>query len=138
MRVAVLALALIALAACQEDAPTPAADPLALIGTGTEWTVTEIAGAAVPEGIRVTLLSPEPGMIAGSSGCNRYSGRIETRDGALHVGALAGTRMMCPPEQMQVEQAFHSTIGTVTGLQLADQALDFTDTTGKVVLRAAR
>ena len=138
MRVAVLALALIALAACQEDAPTPAADPLALIGTGTEWTITEIAGAQVPEGIRVTMLSPEPGMIAGSSGCNRYSGRIETRDGALHVGALAGTRMMCAPEQMQVEQAFHSTIGTVTALQLADQALDFTDAAGKVVLRAAR
>ena len=138
MRAVLLVLALTALAACKEDAPTPAADPLALIGTGTEWTITEIAGAAVPEGIRVTMLSPEPGMIAGSSGCNRYSGRIETRDGALHVGALAGTRMMCPPEQMLVEQAFHSTIGTVTGLQLADQALDFTDTTGKVVLRAAR
>lgn len=138
MRVAVLALALIALAACQEDAPTPAADPLALIGTGTEWTVTEIAGAPVPEGIRVTMLSPEPGMIAGSSGCNRYSGRIETREGALHVGALAGTRMMCPPEQMQVEQAFHSTIGTVTALRQAGPTLDFTDATGKVVLRATR
>lgn len=138
MRVALPALALIALAACQEDAPTPAADPLAPLGSAVNWRITEIAGAAVPEGIRVTMLSPEPGVIAGSSGCNRYSGRIETRDGALHVGALAGTRMMCPPEQMQVEQAFHSTIGTVTALRLAGPTLDFTDAAGKVVLRAAR
>lgn len=137
MRVAVLALALIALAACKEDATAPA-DPLALIGTGTEWTVTEIAGTAVPAAIKVTLLSPEPGMLAGTSGCNRYAGRIETREGALHVGALAGTRMMCPPDQMQVEQAFHSTIGTVTALRLTGPALDFTDATGKVVLRATR
>ena len=138
MRVAVLALALIALAACKEDAAQTPADPLALIGTGTEWTLTEIAGAAVPADVSVTILSPEPGMIAGSSGCNRYAGRIEIRDGALHVGALAGTRMMCPPAQMQVEQAFHSTIGTVTALRLTGPALDFTDAAGKVVLRASR
>lgn len=138
MRVAVLALALIALAACKEEAATAPADPLALIGTGTEWTVTEIAGTAVPAGVSVTILSPEPGMLAGSSGCNRYAGRVETREGALHVGALAGTRMMCPPEQMQVEQAFHSTIGTVAALRQAGPALEFTDAAGKVVLRATR
>ena len=66
MRVAVLALALIALAACKEEAATAPADPLALIGTGTEWTVTEIAGTAVPAGVSVTILSPEPGMLTGT------------------------------------------------------------------------
>ena len=65
MRAVLLVLALTALAACHEDAPTPVADPLALIGTGTDWRITEIAGAAVPEAVSVTMLSPEPGMIAG-------------------------------------------------------------------------
>ena len=135
MRVAAFLLALAVLAACKEDTP---ADPLGLIGSGVEWTVTEIAGVAVPASVKVTLLSPEPGMIAGSSGCNRYAGRVETRDGALHVGALAGTRMMCPPDQMQVEQAFHSIIGTATALRQTGPALEFTDAAGKVVLRATR
>lgn len=138
MRVAVLALALVALAACKEDAPKAPIDPLSLMGKDVEWAVSDIAGAPVPEGISVTLLSPETGMIAGSSGCNRYSGRVEVQEGFLHVGALAGTRMMCPPAQMQVEQAFHSTVGTVKNLRLAGKVLEFSDATGKVVLRASR
>ena len=138
MRVVLLVLALTALAACKEDAAKAPIDPLSLMGRAVEWAVTEVAGTPVPEGISVTLLSPEAGMIAGSSGCNRYSGRIEVQEGFLHVGALAGTRMMCPPAQMQVEQAFHSTIGTVKNLRLAGKVLEFSDATGKVVLRASR
>jgi len=135
---ALAACALLALAACKEEAARAPLDPLSLMGTEIEWTVQEIAGTPVPEGVTVTLLSPEPGMIAGSSGCNRYSGRVETREGFLHVGALAGTRMMCPPEQMQVEQSFHSVIGTAKNLRLAGKVLEFSDGTGKVILRASR
>jgi len=139
MRIAVLALAaLVALAACKEDKPKAPIDPLSLMGREVEWVVTEVAGTPVPEGVSVTMLSPETGMIAGSSGCNRYSGRVEMQGGFLQVGALAGTRMMCPPPQMQVEQAFHSTIGTVKNLRLAGKVLEFSDATGKVVLRASR
>ena len=138
MRAPLLVLALFALAACKEEVAQAPTDPLALMGREVAWSVTELAGSPVPEGVSVTLLSPETGMIAGGSGCNRYSGRVGVQDGVLHVGALAGTRMMCPPAHMQVEQAFHSTIGTVKHLRLAGQGLEFTDASGKVVLRATR
>ncbi len=129
-----VALALLALAACREEAP---ADPLAALPVGGEWRVTELAGAPVPAGVPVTLGRPEAGLIAGSSGCNRYNARIEPREGKLHVGALAGTRMMCPPEVMAVEQAFHSTFTRIDGARMAGEVLELTR--GEtVVLRAQR
>ncbi len=137
-RFPVLALAVLALSACKPEAPAPVQDPLSLLGAGGEWRITEIAGTAVPADVTVTLSLPEAGRIAGSSGCNRYTGQIESRDGALQVGALAGTRMMCGTAQMQVEGAFLAAIGTAKGATLAGATLEITDAAGKAVLRARR
>lgn len=136
MRLALLVPLCLGLAGCKAE--PPAADPLALLGANSEWRVSEIAGAPVAPGVTVTLATPEPGLIAGSSGCNRYSGRVSLRDGQLHVGALAGTRMMCPPAQMQAEQGFHSTIGRVRSARLVAETLELTDEAGTVLIRAAR
>jgi len=130
------ALACLALAGCKDDAP--ATDPLALFGEKVEWKVTEIGGTPVPETVTVTMSVPEEGMLAGSSGCNRYSGKVEAREGRLHIGELAGTRMMCSEPQMQAEQAFHSTIGRMSGAALEGDALVITDATGKVLIRASK
>jgi heat shock protein HslJ len=45
---------------------------------------------------------------SGSSGCNRYHGTIGQGESAtsLTVGPLAGTRMACPPEIMDLEQRY--------------------------------
>jgi len=130
------ALACLALAGCKDDAP--AADPLALFGDKVEWKVTEIGGTAVPENVTVTMSVPEKGMLAGSSGCNRYSGKVESWEGRMHIGELAGTRMMCSEPQMQAEQAFHSTIGRMSGATLKDDVLEITDESGKVLIRASK
>ncbi len=129
------AMAFLSLAACKE---TAVADPLELLGTNTEWTVTEIAGTAVPEGVKVTLMRPEAGMLAGSSGCNRYTGPAKVENGKIHIGALAGTRMMCPEPQMSAETAFHSTIGRATGARMAGDVLELTDNAGAVLLKAVK
>ena len=54
----------------------------------------------------VTLEFPEPGRVAGRSGCNRYTGPIGVTDGRLVVGPLAMTRMACPPPQSEFETLF--------------------------------
>ncbi|MFT3687851.1 META domain-containing protein [Paenirhodobacter sp.] len=126
------AMACLSLAACKQDA----AAPPDVLGTGTEWTVTEIAGTPVPEGVTVTMQRPEPGMLAGTSGCNRYGGPIRAEKGRIHIGALVGTRMMCPDPQMTVETAFHSTIGRVTGARKSGTVLELTDDAGTVLIRA--
>ncbi len=129
------ALACLALVACRDEAE--AADPLALFGTGVEWRVIEIDGMVVPEGVEVTLAQPEAGLIAGSSGCNRYSGRISAEGAGLKIGALAGTRMMCPEVQMQAEQAFHSNISRIDGVAVEGEELLLTRE-GKVKIRAVK
>lgn len=127
-------LACLALVACKHEAS--AADPLAAFGEGIEWQVTEINGTPVPEGVVVTMALREAGLIGGSGGCNRYNGRITVVDGGLHLGELAGTRMMCPPAQMQVEQDFHSTLPRARLSQVSGGVLELTDARGKVLIRA--
>ncbi|MCE5973561.1 META domain-containing protein [Sinirhodobacter sp. WL0062] len=129
MRLALIALAALSMTACREDATT---DALAALPIGAEWQVREIAGQPVAPEVSVTLTRSEENTITGSSGCNRYNGRVETRDGKLHIGALAGTRMACPPEQMQAEQAFHSTIGRVDQARLNGTTLELL--TGETVV----
>jgi len=129
------ALACLALIACRDEAN--AGDPLALFGTGVEWRVIEIDGMTIPDDVEVSIGQPEAGLIAGSSGCNRYSGRISAEGTGLKIGALAGTRMMCPDVQMQAEQAFHSNISRIDGAQINGGALELTRE-GKVMIRAVK
>ncbi|MBW0159231.1 META domain-containing protein [Sedimentimonas flavescens] len=134
MRLAMIALAALSLTACREESK---ADALAALPVGTEWQVREIAGQPVAAEVSVTLARSDESTITGNSGCNRYNGRIETREGKLHIGALAGTRMMCPPAQMEAEQAFHSTIGRVDQARLNGATLELL--TGEtVVIRAEK
>ncbi|MER5171971.1 META domain-containing protein [Thioclava kandeliae] len=134
MRPVLTALLLLPLAACQS---TPAADPLAPLVVGETWQITQIGGSPVPESADVTLLRAETGQIAGRSGCNRYSAPVEARAGKLHIGALVGTRMMCPAPQMQIEQAFHTALGRVDGvLPTADGIALQAD--GETVMTAVR
>ncbi|MFD2174571.1 META domain-containing protein [Rhodobacter lacus] len=128
--------AALALAGCKEEGAKPTTDPLNLLDHAVEWHVTEIDGTAVPAGVEVTIEAPEPGRIAGRSGCNRFSAPVEMRENLLHVGGLAGTRMMCDPATMVVERAFHSTIGRAKGLRLSGEVLEFTDMENQPLLRA--
>ncbi|SOC15523.1 META domain-containing protein [Rhodobacter maris] len=132
----IAACAALALAGCKDEGAKSTNDPLNLIDHAVSWHVTEIDGAPVPEGVNVTLSSPEPGLIAGSSGCNRYSGPVAMRENLLHVGELVGTRMMCDPATMAVEEAFHSTLSRARGLRLAGEVLEFTDLENRPLIRA--
>ena len=48
------------------------------------------------------------GRITGRSGCNRYTGPVTAGAalGAISVGAIAGTRMMCPEPAHGIESRF--------------------------------
>lgn len=137
MRPILIALcAALALAGCKEDGAKPTNDPLNLLDHAVTWQVTEIDGTPIPAGIAVTVSAPEPGLIAGTAGCNRYSGPVAMRENQLHVGELVGTRMMCDPATMAVEGAFHSTISRARGLRLVGEELEFTDLENKPLIRA--
>lgn len=90
---------------------------------GTQWRAKTLAGRAVPEDIAVSLEFPEPGKVAGRSGCNRYAGPIAVSDGRLAIGPLAMTRMACPPPQSEIEAQFVTTIDKAQRLERDNSAL---------------
>jgi heat shock protein HslJ len=71
-----------------------------------EWVLRRLSSTeAAPAEPEVTL-AIDGDRLMGSSGCNRYNGTIETGETAtsLAVGPLMTTRMVCPPEVMDLEQ----------------------------------
>jgi putative lipoprotein len=120
MRPAALALLACAVTGCATaQPPGPLPDGL----DGTRWIAKTVAGRAVPEEVVVSLEFPEPGQIAGRSGCNRYAGPIGVRDGRLVIGPLAMTRMACPPPQSEFEALFVATIDKAQRLERDNIAL---------------
>ncbi|NLU82018.1 META domain-containing protein [Rhodococcus sp. HNM0569] len=79
--------------------------------TGTEWTVTALISAdAVTTSAALETSAPalqigSDGHVTGTTGCNRFQGNAEVNGDTIEFGPLATTRMACPPDVMEVEQA---------------------------------
>ncbi|MEZ5685541.1 MAG: META domain-containing protein [Paracoccaceae bacterium] len=110
---------------------------LAALEIGVNWQVTELEGAPLPPGLTASLTRPEPGRIAGHSGCNRFTGTISEQGGALSIGPLASTRMACPPAQMALEQRMLAALAQLRGADIRDGMLVLTGEAG-TLLRAHR
>ncbi|MEX3650843.1 META domain-containing protein [Mycolicibacterium porcinum] len=113
--------------------------------TGTTWQVTSLVSAqAVSTSVALeqskpTLTIGDDGAVSGSTGCNRITGRatISGSPAAIEFGPLATTRMACPPDVTEVEQAVLRVLkGTVqTSIDADELKLSGTDGNG-LVLRA--
>ncbi|MCJ7440187.1 MAG: META domain-containing protein [Thermoanaerobaculaceae bacterium] len=77
---------------------------------GKTWRLIELSGQALAgadlSAAPFLVLDAGTKRVHGSTGCNRLSGSYELDGNRLRFGALATTRMACPPEVMAVEQAF--------------------------------
>ncbi|MFD3744226.1 META domain-containing protein [Nocardia sp. NPDC058633] len=78
--------------------------------TGTEWVVTamltpdaQIRSTALDE-VGPNLTLGDGGTVSGSAGCNRITGTAEVGADDAVTFAVATTKMMCPPEVMEIEQ----------------------------------
>ncbi len=94
--------------------------------TGT-WVVEDIARRGIIDASRMTLEFDEPGRIAGSAGCNRYTATLAMDDG-LSIGPIAATRRMCPEALMTQEQRFLDALSSVNRYEV--------DETGALLLSA--
>lgn len=89
---------------------------------GVVWQAFELNAKPLADGVVITL-ELKDGRIAGRSACNRYTGpyKIDTQARSLKVtGPVAGTRMACMPEIMEVENAFTTQIDKVTAYRVDD------------------
>lgn len=87
---------------------------------GIVWQATELNGKPVAEGTVITMQLTD-GRIAGKSACNRYTGpyTLDAPSRSLKVtGPVAGTRMACPPELMEIEAAFNDVLPTITAYRV--------------------
>lgn len=77
---------------------------------GSRWRAEEVGGRAVAEGVQSTLVFDRAGRVSGSGGCNRFSGPVEVGAGSIRFGALAATRMACPPPGMEQEDRYFAAL----------------------------
>ncbi|WP_454789648.1 META domain-containing protein [Mycolicibacterium lutetiense] len=111
--------------------------------TGTTWQVTSLVSAqaittsVALEQSKPTLTIADDGAVSGSTGCNRITGHATVSGSSIEFGPLATTRMACPPEVDEIEQAVVRVLkGTVQTTIDADQLkLSGADGNG-LVLRA--
>lgn len=90
------------------------------------WVLTKVDNKAVelPEPFKAPNLELSTDMSAnGHSGCNRYFGQAELKDGKLRIEKMGMTMMACPDPAMEMERVMSSTLmewsdASVTGNEL--------------------
>ncbi|NLX42856.1 MAG: META domain-containing protein, partial [Chloroflexi bacterium] len=106
----------------------------------TEWVLTAIYGQPPLEGTRITLnLGAE--HYGGLAGCNSYGGTyVAASHGALTLGEIAVTAMLCtePEGVMEQEGAYTQALGQAAGYRVSGDTLEILDAAGEVVLAYSR
>ncbi len=110
----------------------PAAAPDRALGE-TYWKLTRLGetavrGAANQREASLVVHSGK-GQVAGSGGCNRFSGSCTVEGSTLTFGNLALTRMACA-EGMDQETAFLAALGKVLAWRISGDRLDLLDAGG--------
>lgn len=111
---------------------------------GSSWHATGInngkqAVVSVLAGSTVTLSFGANGEASGSSGCNHYAGRYETRDSGISFGKLAVTAMACAdPAVMEQEQNYFRALATASTLRMEGDRLEFRTADGALAVSFVR
>jgi putative lipoprotein len=130
-------LTLAFLAAIAASAPVPALAQSDL--TGSTWLAEDIMGAGVIDRVQSTLQPLADGRVAGSSGCNRFTGKGTLSGGKVEIGLLATTRMACPPAVMNQEDKFLKALAASRRYEIGPEGLmRFFDDAGAVTVRFSR
>ena len=102
---------------------------------GTEWTLDEVAGEAVPDGVVVTL-EFDGERVAGTGGCNQYNSAATFDDGDVTIAPeIVSTRMACEDPASSVEFSYLETLVGASGFEVIDGELQMTDADDEITLR---
>jgi len=107
---AALVMSGLALAGCNNGNPmAPAVNDGPMGGSGgvivgPTWRLITIDGHAPIEGTTLTAIFSEDARVAGSAGCNRYSGRANAVTGRMLVGPLGSTLMACEANGVMAQE----------------------------------
>ncbi len=125
------------LAACgsSDDDVDAAAAPEGPPLEGTNWILSDSTDLGVSlDGVTVSARFAD-GTVAGTSGCNSYTGPYELDGEDLTIGPeIASTQMACEDPQASVEQAYLAALAEVSSFSIADEQLTLNNGDGDAVL----
>lgn len=75
------------------------------------------------------------GTVAGSTGCNRFTGTYTIDGDKLEIGRVATTRMACAPPADAVEREYLAALGRVAAWRTETGELALVDANGAELLR---
>jgi putative lipoprotein len=112
------------------DEPTP-------IG---KWLAESIRSGGVIDNLQSTIAIAADGAVAGKGGCNSFGGKATIEGDKIGFGALAATRMACPPAIMDQESKFLGALNDAKRWLIDDQRgkLILFDGANKEILLLAR
>jgi heat shock protein HslJ len=125
------ALAGLLLAACA----SPAAEPPMTELAGTTWRIEMVRGMMTTGDRPAEISFAENGQIAGSTGCNRFTGAALDGMALRASPALATTRMACPPPLAEQESAVLAALQGGGRFVAESDALVLVDERGTVQMR---
>ena len=135
--IALVGMSAVALAACgsSEDDVDTAAAPEGPALEGTNWVLSESTDLGVSlDGVTVSARFQD-GTVAGTSGCNSYTGPYEVDGEDLTIGPeVASTQMACEDPQAAVEQAYLAALPEVASFAIADETLTLSNGDGDALL----
>lgn len=107
------------------------------------WVLTKVNNKAVelPELLKTPNLELSTDMLAnGHSGCNRYFGLAELKNGKLRIEKMGMTKMACPDPAMEMERVMSSTLtgwsdASITGNELTLTNIDHTLTFKRIDMK---
>ena len=82
-----------------------------------QYTVEDVNKRGIIDYSQLTL-RVNGNQVSGSTGCNHFTGSIESQRDALHISQLAVTRKLCPEALMHQEQQYISSLETVNTLSI--------------------
>ncbi|MEI8333557.1 MAG: META domain-containing protein [Chloroflexota bacterium] len=127
-----------AAASAAASAAVASAGPLLLLDGA--WTLTryQVDGkvAPVPDGTSATAVFAA-GKVAGTAGCNSYTGTYTVDGTTLAIGPLATTMMACQPPASDLETAYLANMGKVASFAGSATKLTLSDASGTTLLQYA-
>ena len=127
-----------------------AAEPAAVVAVATSepvyeaadlvgvWLLEDLGGRGVMDRVQTTIAFDAEGRVAGSGGCNRFTGSYTFEDGRLAFGPMAGTKMMCAEAVMDQEDRFHDALADLERITIDGDSLLIEITGSAAPLRFTR
>lgn len=122
--------------ALSRQEPPPNLSPAQLAGGA--WQVAQMDGTDAVESGKTWIRFESEGRVAGSGGCNQFSGPLKRSGATIAIGPAVSTKRYClGPIQLQ-EDRFYRLLEEVRNAHLEGNELVMTDTAGKSLMRLVK